>query len=151
MALSIFIPSATGMEAQGHAMEQVANNVANSRTVGYKTNETMFYTLLGSNPVVKSNASGLHSSRADIQGVGNYTRYNILQNGTIASTDGKFDVALQENNAFFMVNDGYDNIYYTRAGDFGTLALNGKTYLVNNSGYFVQGFKANGDGSFASR
>lgn len=150
MALSIFFPSVSGLNAQSDALGTVSDNIANMRTVGYKSADTMFYTLLGSQPAVKSNASGLHSSRADIQGVGNYTRYNILQNGTIASTDGKFDVALQENNAFFMVNDGYDNIYYTRAGDFGTLALNGKTYLVNNSGYFVQGFKANGDGSFAS-
>ena len=150
MALSIFFPSVSGLNAQSNALGTVSDNIANMRTVGYKSADTMFYTLLGSQPAVKSNASGLNSSRVDVQGVGDYTRYNILQGGNITSTNGRFDVALQESNAFFMVNDGFDNLYYTRAGNFGTLALNGKTYLVNNSGYYVQGFKANGDGTFAS-
>ena len=150
MALSIFFPSVSGLNAQSDALGTVSDNIANMRTVGYKSAETMFYTLLGSQPAVKSNASGLNSSRVDVHGVGDYTRYNILQGGNITSTDGRFDVALQESNAFFMVNDGYDNTYYTRAGDFNTLALDGKTYLVNNNGYFVQGFKSNGDGTFAS-
>ncbi len=141
MALSIFIPSTTGMEAQGHAMEQVANNVANSRTVGYKTNETMFYTLLGSNPVVKSNASGLNSSRVDVTGVGYYDRTNVLDQGVVTSTGNNYDVAISgENNAFFTLKDEFNNTFYSRAGNFSTRTENGVTYLVSQNGLKVQGF-----------
>ncbi len=141
MALSIFLPSTTGMEAQGHALGQVATNIANVSTVGYRTNETLFYTLLGSNPVVKSNASGINSSRVDIDGVGYYDRTNILDQGVVTSTGNNYDVAISgEENAFFMVKDEFNNTYYTRAGNFATRTENGVTYLVSQNGLKVQGF-----------
>ena len=150
MALSIFFPSVTGLDAQSNALGTVSDNIANMRTTGYKSAETMFYTLLGSQPSVKSNASGLHSSRVDVHGVGDYTRYNILKSGLISTTGNVFDVALQQSNAFFMVDDGYGNTYYTRAGNFDTLDVDGTTYLIGNNGYVVQGFKATENGGFAS-
>lgn len=150
MALSIFFPSVTGLDAQSNALGTVSDNIANMRTTGYKSAETMFYTLLGSQPSVKSNASGLHSSRVDVHGVGDYTRYNILKSGLISTTGNVFDVALQQSNAFFMVDDGYGNTYYTRAGNFDTLDVDGTTYLIGNNGYVVQGFKAAENGGFAS-
>ncbi len=141
MALSSFMPSTTGMEAQSHALGQVATNIANMRTVGYKSNQTMFYSLLGSNPVVKGNNSGLSSSRADIQGVGYYDRTNILDGGVVTSTGNNYDVAISGNeNAFFTLKDAFNNTYYSRAGDFSTRTENGVTYLVNSSGLKVQGF-----------
>ena len=48
MALSIFTPSCSGMTAQSRAIETVSTNIANINTTGYKTSQTMFYTLLGS-------------------------------------------------------------------------------------------------------
>ena len=150
MALSIFFPSVTGMNAQSEAMGTVSDNIANMRTTGYKSADTMFQTLLGSQPATRNNASGLASSRADIMGVSSYTRYNILDMGVISSTGNPYDVALNEQNAFFMIDDGYDGLYYSRAGDFSTRVENGMTYLVNSSGYYVQGFAANEDGTFAS-
>ena len=41
MALSMFYPSVTGMEAQSHAMSTVSTNIANVNTVGYKKQETL--------------------------------------------------------------------------------------------------------------
>lgn len=141
MALNSFMPSTTGMEAQSHAMGQVATNIANMRTVGYRSNETMFYTLLGSNPVVKSHNSGIASSRADIQGVGYYDRTNILDAGVVVSTGQNYDVAISgQDNAFFMLKDPFNHTYYSRAGDFSTRTENGVTYLVNSNGLKVQGF-----------
>ena len=96
MALSIFFPSVTGLDAQSNALGTVSDNIANMRTTGYKSAETMFYTLLGSQPSVKSNASGLHSSRVDVHGVGDYTRYNILKSGLISTTGNVFDVAFRQ-------------------------------------------------------
>lgn len=112
MALNIFLPSTTGMEAQAHALGQVSTNIANMNTVGYKSNETMFYSLLGAAPVVKSNQSGLSSSRVDIQGVGYYDRTNIEDQGVIYSTGNNYDVAINNTgNAFFMVKDAYNNTF----------------------------------------
>ena len=120
MALSIFFPSVTGLDAQSTALGSVSDNIANIRTTGYKAADTLFYTLLGSQPISKNSAAGISSSRADVSGVGTYTRYNILQAGEITSTGNVYDVALEGGNAFFMVTDEYGQTYYTRAGDFDT-------------------------------
>ncbi len=150
MALSMFIPSTTGMEAYSHAITQVSTNIANMNTVGYKTNQTMFYTLLGSSPVVKNNNTGINSSKADIQGVGYYDRTLIEKEGLIEQTGGNYDVAINGNgNAFFTLQDAYNNVYYTRAGDFGTQTIKGQTYLVAHNGMKVQGFAALEGGGFS--
>ncbi len=149
MALGIFFPSASGLTAQSNALASVSENIANMRTVGYKSTDTLFYTLLGSQPATMNNASGLSSSRADINGVGSYERHNILKQGQITSTGNKFDVAINTENAFFVLNNGYGDLYYSRAGEFGTRTENGVTYMVNSSGFKLQGFAAGEDGSFA--
>lgn len=142
MALSMFIPSVSGMEAQSHAIGQVSTNLANMNTVGYKTSETMFYTLLGSQPVVKGNNSGLYSSRVDVDGVGYYDRTNVDQQGIIRPTGNNFDVAINgTGNAFFAVRDA-DRTYYTRAGNFLTRSESGVNYLITQGGMKVQGFPA---------
>lgn len=152
MVLSSFMPSVTGMEAQSHAMGQVSSNIANMTTVGYKSNETMFYTLLGSQPVVKSNQSGMSSSRADIAGVGYYDRTNVTAQGTVSASNNSYDVAINgTGNAFFMLQDRFTgDQYYTRAGDFKTQTSNGQTYLVSNNGLRVQGFPAIDGGGFGA-
>ena len=152
MALNGFIASTTGMLAQSHAMSQISTNIANIRTVGYRTNETMFYTLLGSNPVVKSNGSGLSSSRVDVEGVGFYDRTNVLDQGSVYSTGNNYDVAINGNeNSFFLLKDSYGDDYYSRAGNFSTLTQNGTTYLVNQNGLYVQGFPSiNGTEEFGA-
>lgn len=147
MTIASFIPAVTGMNAMSHAQQTVSENIANMNTVGYKQNETLFYTLLGSSGLNVGAQSGLHSSRASISGVGYYDRTNIDIEGLVKSTGNTFDVALNGNsNAFFSLNDGYGNIYYTRAGDFGRLNQDGKTYLVSSNGFLVQGFAAINDG-----
>ena len=148
MALSIFTPSCSGMSAQSQALETVSTNIANISTTGYKASQTMFYTLLGSQPVVKGNQAGLSSSHTDIDGVGYYNRNLIDTQGLVASTGNNYDVAVNgTGNAFFMVSDGYNN-YYTRAGNFDIRVSDDKAYLVTSGGLRVQGFPANADGTF---
>ena len=151
MTLSFFMPSVTGIEAQSHAMTTVSMNIANMRTVGYKNQSTMFYTMLGTRPVSSNNQAGLSSSRADILGVGYYDRTAVTRQGEIAQTGNNYDVAINGNgNAFFAVRDEDGSIYYTRAGDFATRAVSGIPYLVTNNGLYLQGFAANGDGTFSN-
>ena len=150
MALSIFTPSCSGMTAQSQALETVSTNIANISTTGYKSSQTMFYTLLGSQPVVKGNQAGLSSSHADIDGVGFYNRNLIDTQGLVSATGNNYDVAINgTGNAFFMVSDGYNN-YYTRAGNFEVQVSGDKTYLVTSGGMRVQGFPSNKDGTFGA-
>ncbi len=147
MPIASFIPSVSGMEAMSHAQQTVAENIANMNTTGYKQNETLFYTLLGSEGVNSGAQSGLHSSRVDITGVNYYDRTNIGIEGTVKPTGNSFDVALNGNsNAFFTLDDGFGNLYYTRAGDFTRLTQDGVVYLVSSGGLYVQGFEATEDG-----
>lgn len=150
MALSIFTPSCSGMSAQSQALESVSTNIANIQTTGYKATQTMFYTLLGSQPVVRGNQVELSSSHADIDGVGYYNRNLIDSQGLVSTTGNSYDIAISgTGNAFFMVSDGYNN-YYTRAGNFEPRVSGDKTYLVTSGGLRVQGFPANEDGTFGA-
>lgn len=148
MALGFFFPSITGIEAQAKAMETIGMNIANMRTTGYKSGETMFQTLLGSTPSIKNNSSGIAGHTADIHGVNTYNRTHINTQGEIYSSQGAYDVAINRNNAFFLVKNSNGDPLYTRAGDFTTKTENGITYLTTPTGEKVQGFQGEG-GSFA--
>ena len=152
MTLASFIPSVSGLNAMSTAQQSVAENIVNMNTTGYKQQQTLFYTLLGSSGVNAGSQSGLHSSRADITGVDAYNRTNIDIEGIARATGNTFDVAIAGNsNAFFKLSDGYGNYYYTRAGDFKKLSQDGKSYLTSSGGLYVQGFKAiNGENEFAN-
>ncbi len=143
MTLASFIPSVSGMNAMSQAQQSVSENIANMNTTGYKQNETLFHTLLGSSGLNVGSQSGLGSSRTSITGVGAYNRTNIDIEGMVKATGNTFDVALSGNsNAFFKLNDGYGNIFFTRAGDFSKSSQDGVAYLVSSGGLFVQGFKS---------
>ena len=143
MTLANFIPSVSGMNAMSQAQQSVSENIANMNTTGYKQNETLFHTLLGSSGLNVGSQSGLSSSRASICGVEAYNRTNIDIEGIVKSTGNMLDVAISGNsNAFFKLDDGYGNIFFTRAGDFQKLAQDGKTYLVSSGGLYVQGFSS---------
>lgn len=152
MTLASFIPSVSGMTAMATAQQSVSENIANMSTTGYKQNETLFHTLLGSSGLNVGSQSGLSSSRASICGVDTYNRTNIGIEGLVKATGNTFDVALSGNsNAFFMLNDGYDNLFYSRAGDFHTIDKEGKGYLMSSGGLYVQGFSAiNGKDEFSN-
>ena len=143
MTLASFIPSVSGLHAMSTAQQSVSENIVNMNTTGYKQTQTLFYTLLGSSGMNTGSQSGLHSSRADITGVDAYNKTSIDIEGVAKATGNIFDVAISGNaNAFFKLSDGYENYYYTRAGDFKKSAQDGNAYLVSSSGLFVQGFKA---------
>lgn len=152
MTIASFIPSVTGMNAMSQAQQSVSENIANMRTTGYKQNETLFQTLLGSSGRSVGSKSGLSSSRVSITGVNAYNRTNVDIEGPVQATGNKLDVAISGNsNAFFTLSDGYGNIYYSRAGDFQKLTQNGLPYLVSSGGLYVQGFKSvDGGDTFSS-
>ncbi|MCF6199221.1 MAG: flagellar hook-basal body complex protein, partial [Hyphomicrobiaceae bacterium] len=131
----------TGLNAQSTALEHISANIANSQTVGYKRTETSFSELVQES-FPSSQALGVTKviSRAtnDIQGQikDSETRTHFAING-----DGYFIVSEQQATVDGKPVFSNDNLY-TRRGDF-ELDTNG--YLVNSSGYFLQGLELNPD------
>ena len=113
----------TALSAVTKDLATTANNLANSQTMGYKQSSTEFYELY-----VQGTGLGVAVS-------GTSTDFST---GTIVSTGGATDVAIQDS-SFFMVQtpSGGSQQYYTKVGDF-ELDTEGK--LVTPQGWEVQGF-----------
>ena len=131
----------TGLNAQATALEHISANIANSQTVGYKRTETSFSELVQES-FPSSQALGVTKviSRAtnDIQG-----QIKDSETGThfAINGDGYFIVSEQQATIDGKPVFSNDNLY-TRRGDF-ELDTNG--FLVNSSGYFLQGLALNPD------
>ena len=135
-ALSI---AASGMVAQQHRTEVVANNLANMNTTGYQRRRTEFNNLLyrhiqrrvstGSQPgeVVPS---GVHSGL----GVKVGAVYRVHEQGALKSTTNTFDMAIQ-GVGYFQIQLPNGDIAYTRDG---TFQLDGSGQLVTHDGSPVQ-------------
>ncbi|WP_150526472.1 flagellar hook protein FlgE [Roseibium sediminis] len=133
----------SGLFAQSHALENISGNVANSQTTGYKRLDTTFADLVsggGSRQATQVSGTTYATSRAT----------NTLQ-GDIAARDVDTYMAINGEGYFVVTSansvvDGTTNFedtdYYTRAGDF-ERDRNG--YMVNSSGYFLQGYELNPD------
>lgn len=137
----------SGLSAQSRALGNVSNNLANSQTVGYKRVDTSFVDLVTQSSRT-TNSPGSVLARPD------YT--NSVQ-GTVEQSDIPLALAIG-GQGFFSVaaergtQDGLpkfdDRQFFTRAGDF---QLNRDGYMVNNSGYFLQGWPMNAGGTEPDR
>jgi flagellar hook protein FlgE len=127
----------SGMNAQSRALGHIADNVANSQTVGFKRTDTNFvsYVSESNNDVHRP---GTVLARPDFT--------NQIQ-GTIEQSENPLALAISGQGFFSAAlpisenNDGsinFDNrTFFTRAGDF-RRDKNG--YLVNGAGYALQGW-----------
>ena len=122
----------TGLQAVENAMGAVSDDLANSGTDGFKSQEVDFETLLGE--YIGGNALG---GGAVASGVS-----TDFSQGSIVQTNSATDLAIQ-GNGFFMLQEGSGATDYTRNGsmtignDGSLLAFNGANvmgYAVNSSG-----------------
>jgi len=113
----------SGMNAQGNRLSAVADNVANSSTVGYKKADTQFSSL-----VVASSRSAYQSG-----GINTHVRYNIQERGVSRPTMRPGD-AMITGSGFFRVQDSRGGEYLTRAGSF---QRDKEGYIVNSAGYYL--------------
>jgi flagellar basal-body rod protein FlgG len=131
--------AASGMVAQQHNTEVVANNLANMNTSGYQRRRTEFHDLLY-NQVVREDS--VSSKAGDVvpggvqqgQGVRLASIYRISEQGNLQSTDNAFDLAIQ-GRGYFQVLLPNGDIAYTRDG---TFQLNGQGQMVTHDGFAVQ-------------
>ncbi|MHC5307643.1 flagellar hook protein FlgE [Bartonella sp. LJL80] len=113
----------SGMNAQSNRLSGVADNVANSSTIGYKRTDTQFSSL-----VMPSTRNAYASG-----GVNTHVRHDITMQGVARSTMRLGD-AMINGNGFFRVQDSTGAEYMTRAGSF---QRDGDGFLQNAAGYFL--------------
>jgi flagellar hook protein FlgE len=128
--MSSFSIALSGLTADSAALDVVGNNMANLNTTGYKDSTVSFYDLLQQSVAGGSTQIG--------GGVSAPQTERIFTQGSIQTTGGNFDAAIN-GNGFFVVQNPSGNTLYTRAGNF-QLDANGN--LVTATGQYVQGWNA---------
>ena len=137
----------SALDAFSNSLSMTSSNIANVNTVGYKTGQTQFSTLL---------ADSMGEGDASSAGVISSTAQNIAQQGLLTSASSPTDMAIS-GNGFFMVSPnpnsassnthtGANGVFYTRAGDFQPDADGN---LENSSGYYLMGYALNSSGNVA--
>jgi flagellar basal-body rod protein FlgG len=130
--------AASGMNAQQLNVDNIANNLANANTAGYKTRRAQFQDLLYQNMVQPGASAGQQTTvPAGLQlGLGTRAASNeiIFTQGSFTQTNNPLDVVIQ-GNGFFQVRRTTGDLAYTRDGSF-QLDRNGT--LVTSSGDAVE-------------
>jgi flagellar basal-body rod protein FlgG len=112
--------AASGMVAQQTNLDNIANNLANSSTAGFRRRRLQFQDLMYQNVVTPGAASTQQTTSAGLQ-IGLGTRpaaTEIVQTqGDYTSTGNSYDLAIQ-GQGFFQVQRPNGELAYTRSGAF---------------------------------
>src|ERR1700722_10746391 len=122
--------AASGMNAQQTNVENIANNIANANTAGFKARRAQFQDLLYQN-LIQPGAAATQQTvvPTGLQlGLGTRSVSNevIFTQGDFTETDNPLDLVIQ-GNGFFQVMQPSGQVAYTRAG----------TFHLNNTGQIV--------------
>ena len=127
--------AASGMTAQELNVDNIANNLANSNTAGYKMRRAEFQDLIYQSMLQPGASAGQQTTiPAGLQlGLGTRAASNeiIFSQGTFAQTGNPLDLAIQ-GNGFFQVLQTNGNLAYTRDGSF-QLDQNGNIVTANGN------------------
>ncbi len=133
-----------GLRANSSALSGISNNIANINTVGYKRTRSDFSSLVTSS----ANISALDAGA----GVSAGSQRLIAEQGQLQSSSASTDLGIA-GAGFFVVGTATQNgatddaLRFTRAGGF---APDEKGFLRNAAGYYLRGWPAQPDGSFAT-
>lgn len=141
----------SGLNAQSHAFSDLSNNIANSQTTGYKATTTSFADYVTSNDLASDGQSLSDSVAAT-------TRQHTDTQGMVVSSTNTLSLAISGNGFFNVVqptgSTGSSTAptfnsqqFYTRNGDF---SKNNQGYLVNTSGYYLEGYQVGSTGALSS-
>ncbi|EHH67681.1 flagellar hook protein FlgE [Gluconobacter morbifer] len=130
----------SGLNSQSHAFTDLSNNIANSDTTGYKASSTSFEDFVTSNLLANDGNSLSDSVEAT-------TRQHNDTQGSVVSSTNSLALAVSGNGFFNVVQKSGTGTtgnptfssqqYYTRNGDF---SKDTDGYLVNTSGYYLEGY-----------
>lgn len=126
----------SGLRSQSNSIGLISDNISNVNTVGYKSGQGIFQTL-----VTTASGTTTYSPGGVLPG----NRQNISKQGLLQSTDSPTDIAIS-GSGFFVVNqaaDGTGNVLYTRAGSFTEDSLGN---YRNTAGFFLQAWPLDRNG-----
>jgi flagellar basal-body rod protein FlgG len=130
--------AASGMSAQDLNLENIANDLANANTTGYRRRRLQFEDLVYQNLVVPGSAMTQQTTVPSGLQVGLGTRSAssevITSQGNLVQTNNPLDLAVQ-GHGFFQVLTPSGQIAYTRDGSF---HLNQNRQIVTSDGNPVQ-------------
>ena len=126
----------SGLQAQSFAMQNISGNIANSQTIAYKGIDTNFSDLIsGSGDASQQVAGGVTASSVATNSVQGAIQASTTATNMAINGDGYFTVQAPTGfSGTVPIFNGEQN--YTRRGDF---ALNADGYLVNGSGFYLEG------------
>jgi flagellar basal-body rod protein FlgG len=115
-------------------VDVISQNLANANTPGYRKDEALelSFPQMMLSRLDGNGASAIGSVGTGDTIAGTYTSYD---EGAVQETGSPYDLALH-GNAFFTVQDGQGQTYFTRNGDF---VLNQQGQLITNTGDAVLG------------
>lgn len=128
----------SGINAAQKDLNVTANNIANVNTTGFKESRAEFAD-------VYANSIFVNAKTQVGNGVATGAVAQQFHQGALQFTNNALDLAIQ-GNGFFVTSDGLTNLdrSYTRSGAF---KLNESSYMVSNSGGYLQGYEINADGT----
>jgi flagellar basal-body rod protein FlgG len=113
--------AASGMTAQQLNIDNIANNLANANTTGYKSRRAQFQDLLYQSMVTPGTASGQATVvPSGLQlGLGTRAASNeiVFTQGSFSATGNPLDLVIQ-GRGFFQIKQASGQTAYTRAGSF---------------------------------
>ena len=125
-----FYAGASGLLANQKAMDNLANNVANVSTTGYKPQNVSFQSLIYDEMYINTPTDPEKGNGVKVE----INDTNFTQ-GSLIPTNYALDFAITSNALFAVEQDGV--VAYTRAGNF-NIGMDGEIgYLVTQSGGFV--------------
>jgi flagellar basal-body rod protein FlgG len=137
MIRSLF-SAASGMAAQQMNVDNIAHNLANANTVGFKHRRAQFQDLLYQSVIQPGAASGQQTVVPTGLQLGLGTRPSsnevILTQGAFSATDNPLDLVIQ-GRGFFQVRRPSGELAYTRAGAF---HLDRDGNVVTSDGYMLE-------------
>jgi len=141
----------SGLKNHQLLLDVTANNIANVNTVGYKASRATFADSLAQTVIGATGSGNGQAGRNAAQvglGVQLGSIDNLMGGGSLESTGETTDLAI-EGEGMFIVADGTPpavpaQVEYTRAGNF---TFNSEGYLTTQSGEYVLGRTATGEGA----
>ena len=128
----------SGMNAQSVNVDNIAHNLANANTTGFKMRRTQFQDLLYQNMIQPGAAGGAETVLpVGLQlglGVRPSATEMIFTQGSFQQTDNPLDMVI-EGKGFFQIRKPAGEIAYTRAGNF---QLNRDGSIVNSDGFLLE-------------
>jgi flagellar hook protein FlgE len=122
----------SALSADSTAIDVVGNNLANLNTTGYKSTDVDFHDLMAQSLGVGQDAAQTGMGVGQVETVSSYAQ------GTIQTTNGTMDAAIQ-GDGFFVVTNAANQTLYTRDGSF---QVDSSGNIVTATGETVQGWSA---------